>query len=308
MTRKHYPVIIFSTVLAVMLIVAVAWRYYHHASSRVPQSATTTPVGSGDDSLLDEMAADEHALSANGITSKGKVSSRSKPTKPALSTADAALIAGYSHGVTISVEEARWLQKYGYPTTEQAIRYQELSDGALSALAQQGDELAAITLATRQALAGGGKPPIAALLKIAAKGSVYALEQLAIVHSNNSTDLDDIVAQGYIEAMKLRGNYAPPFFMSPDGLLDTPKLTTRQQGLSQALGQAIIDRLNASRLRQGEPPFPYQPRPGASESFEQSYAVYLQVQELLEQERIKKNSTHPTPPPNPVSPPSTPNP
>ena len=191
------------------------------------------------------------------------------PHKPQaiLAADEQALVDGYSNSDARSVEDVRWLQQHGYPDKVSELKYFRMSDQVLADLARRGDQIAAIKLAQRQAIASEAKQPIAELFGIAAKGSSYALEQLAFAYVQRPKP-NMIIAQGYYEAARLMGNYAAP-------VIDTYGNGARMSGLqvaaSNMFGQAVIDRLNEMRRSQGLSSLPYQPRPGASQAFEILY-------------------------------------
>lgn len=80
--------------------------------------------------------------------------------------------------VAESVEEQRWLDRNGYPNSQQVAAYSSASDFTLEQAAAHGDQVAAVELASRQLMRGdpeaGGK-----LMTAGMNGSSFALSKLA---------------------------------------------------------------------------------------------------------------------------------
>lgn len=186
----------------------------------------------------------------------------SAPAAP-MSAGELELVQRYAAWSAQTPEEARWLEQHGYPDEATAERYAQLSDDALAALAADGDPMARLQRAERAAYRGQDRQAIDDMFDVAADGSVYALERLALAQASGRQG-DTGMAEAYLQAARLRGNYAAPVQL---GAQSTPE----ERAMSHAMAQAILDRMNQMRRQRGLPPLGNDPRPGAGVTFEQLF-------------------------------------
>lgn len=180
-----------------------------------------------------------------------------------MSAKDLETVRRYAAWSAQTPEEARWLEQHGYPDEATAERYAQLSDDALGALAANGDPMAKLQQAERAAYRSQDRQAIDDMFDVAADGSIYALERLALAQASGRQG-DTGMAEAYLQAARLRGNYAAPVLL---GAQSTPE----ERAMSHAMAQAILDRMNQMRSQRGLPPLGNDPRPGAGVTFEQLF-------------------------------------
>jgi hypothetical protein len=242
--------LVFST--ACLVALALAAYFLLANSGRHMESAPVSSVADG----LSRPSNVAAAQTAGAGSSEGAPT----PLSASSNAADIVFVARYEQWAAKSVDEAHWLQRHGYPDTETAARYSTLSDASLAALAAEGDQLARLLHAERRAHGNGGRPAIDEMFSVAADGSIYALERLALVQRTNESGM----MEAYLQAARLRGNYAAPVLL-------TSAPTAEDLAMRHALAQAILDRLNQLRSQRGLAPFGVDPRPGAGVTFEELF-------------------------------------
>lgn len=114
--------------------------------------------------------------------------------------------------VAESVEEQRWLDRNGYPNQKQLEAYTAASNYDLEAAVAAGDQVAAVTLASRK-LPTGDAAAGAELMAHAAKGSSYALSLLAAYHAG-SRNGNPSLAYSLLRLAELRGDWRAAFARS----------------------------------------------------------------------------------------------
>ena len=107
--------------------------------------------------------------------------------------------------VADSVEEQRWLDRNGYPNTEQWAAYAAAPDVTLEAAAAHGDSVADVMLAARQ-LAQGDPEAAGKLMTAGANGSSFALSMLASYLANGKNGNPEL-AYAVSRVVELRGDW-----------------------------------------------------------------------------------------------------
>lgn len=187
-----------------------------------------------------------------------------------------------------SPEEAEWLRSHGYPSLSDIEFMDGLSLDQLADLANAGNKMAQAFLGTRLALAekdfAGG---VKTLESAALEDSVYTLTALASVHEASG---NPALAQGYRIAAFLRGDYETVFVHDIIESFSASPNPQWETSLGFLAGQAIIDRLNQTRVAAGLSPLPpATPRPGA----ESAYQTALQALQRLADEGVEHGQPKP---------------
>jgi len=156
------------------------------------------------------------------------------------------------HFVAESVQEQRWLDRNGYPNTQQMAAYSAASTFTLEQAAAHGDDVAAVMLAARQ-LAHGDPKAAGKLMTAGMNGSSYALSLLASYMAGAKHGNPEL---GYAvsRVVELRGDWRAG--ITRDFMFPVP-LTPLQKARAEAEAIKILDNLRAH-----SPVIPYvDPRP-----------------------------------------------
>lgn len=155
-------------------------------------------------------------------------------------------------------EQAAWLNRHGYPTSQQLAAFNgaKAAQLPLDGVARSpADVTAAESIAMSDPSA---KAQALGVLKNASEsGSTYALQSLARVAL--LSEGDPVKAEGYYRAAILRGDWLV-------GLREIPRLSPEQNYAADLRAFRIIEQINLSRRQQGLPPLVMDVRPGASEA------------------------------------------
>lgn len=161
----------------------------------------------------------------------------------------------------LTVEEANWMYRHGFPARSVLAKLQALSDEVLRARFDAGDLAAAGVLVDRLFEQGQSQEARVLADLAAARGSVYVLFRSA-AHLRHSEDMADrIMALATLHVAMMRGDHAAieeyqvHLFQSRDALRPGTVELIEQQSL------AYLRALDALRRAQGLGPMPLQPRP-----------------------------------------------
>lgn len=210
----------------------------------------------GNDSAVDAHA--EHQFSEAPSTD-------SKGSGKGVSTADSGAVAGYEIKGDYSMydpktdDELKWLKKNSFPSQE------EMRTGA-SGRAQAGEfsisdgySAFEILRAENYGLTNAQDRERATdfLGRVAADGSIYALEALGNIYSAGPGK-NIVQSEAYYRAAIIRGNWNAI-------LRARPNMSRQDEIVADLMAQQIILNLNRARTRRGLPPLEYDPRPGLDE-------------------------------------------
>lgn len=192
-------------------------------------------------------------------------STDSKDSRKGLSTASSGAAAGYEVKGDYSMyapktdDELAWLKKNSFPSEE------EMRTGA-SGRAQAGEfsisdgySAFEILRAENYGLTNAEDRGRATdfLGRVAADGSIYALEALGNIYSAGPGK-NIVQSEAYYRAAIIRGNWNAI-------LRARPNMSRQDEMVADLMAQQIILNLNRARARRGLPPLEYDPRPGLDE-------------------------------------------
>ena len=145
------------------------------------------------DSEALDLASDDSAESAV-IADAQVATAGEKSATSRFKTVAASEVLGSGHPslIALSVEEAQWLDRHGYPTREELAQVRSYDVDLLeSAMRNRKDVKAAALLGHRRALEGDLAGAASAFSAAASQGSLYARQQLAIANMQDITGLPD---------------------------------------------------------------------------------------------------------------------
>lgn len=154
--------------------------------------------------------------------------------------------------VAKSVEEQRWLDRNGYPNSEQLSAYSSASTLTIEQAAAHGDQIAEVELASRQLLRGDPKAA-GKLMTAGMNGSSFALSRLAAYLSSGKHGNPEL---GYAvsRVLELRGDWRAG--IGREFGFEAP-LTSIQKARAEGKALQILD-----SFRRHSPVQPYiDPRP-----------------------------------------------
>lgn len=162
--------------------------------------------------------------------------------------------------VAESMQEQRWLDRNGYPNSQQMAAYSAASDMVLEQAAAHGDSVAEVMLASRQLT--HGDPQAAGKLMTAGKnGSSYALSLLAaylVGAKNGNPELGYAVSR----VVEMRGDWRSA--IARDFMFRTP-LTPLQKARAEVRAiQMLEDFREHSPVHPYVDPRPWRPRNGGN--------------------------------------------
>lgn len=149
----------------------------------------------------------EEGISPSGFADANPVGKTREPISPLTKRlCSSGLKCEHEPLLASSIEEARWLQKFGYPSQEEVSQFSALSEsqlerqaasGSLAALAVYGGRL------TKSNRLGDG---LLALKQAADNGSIYAYYELSNAYATNSTLKNNIDAAAFLRVAYLLGD------------------------------------------------------------------------------------------------------
>lgn len=151
--------------------------------------------------------------------------------------------------VATSVEEQRWLDRNGYPNSEQLEAYSAATDAVLAASAAEGDQIAQVVLDGRR-LIGGDPTAVADLWSAAVDGSGYALSTLAAYMGGSQKYGDPKSAYAISRVAEMRGDFRQA--LGRDFLLRKP-LTPMERLEAEAEAIQLFNELVEARKRRYGP-------------------------------------------------------
>lgn len=146
----------------------------------------------GDQSSQKLVVTPESAIESNAATSAKDPPARMVPTEAHWSNVSAVEVLSSTHPnlFALSIEEARWLDRHGYPTPEELENLHLYDVAELeSAMRNRKDVKAAALLGHRRVLDGNLAGAASAFSVAANEGSLYARQQLGIANLMDVTGL-----------------------------------------------------------------------------------------------------------------------
>lgn len=214
-----------------LVVVAILMCGFFYLNSTIVEGNPVGPkIEVGRTLSPEPETADEHEVSRRLISiSQKAVVSRGVPGVP--QTRDGMSLQAEPF-IAASIDEQRWLDRNGYPNSEQLRVYSSLPDSSLAKAANEGDSVAAVMLANRgliQGEPGAGEE----LLALAAAGSGYALQvHAAFLAGSSRGNPREAWAISRVEEM--RGNMR--LALARDAMFPQPlSQSERLQGDARAL-------------------------------------------------------------------------
>lgn len=167
---------LFATVVIVTVIALFAWRWQAGdlAATAPTADAVSVTALKPDIARQPSAALSEAALNADAVPRSTLASSTAQPERMLVSD----IVANPESGLlALSVEEADWLRRHGYPTEEELASVPFMSMDALRARHEQGDVIATALMAHKYRQEGELGKAVAAFNAAASRGSLYARMQ-----------------------------------------------------------------------------------------------------------------------------------